>query len=546
MRDITLALTNGKVYTVDKNDSTATAVAVAGNRIAAVGSTEEILALCNDDTKVVDLHGKAVIPGIVDSHNHVFSAGVLLDGVMLFDARNIGDLKELVRLQAEKLPKGTWIRGGGWIESQFAEYRLPNRHDLDEVAPEHPVMLDRLFGMSVANTLALKMAGIKRGMPDPERGQIDRDEEGFATGILRNGAQSLVRAVMPAGDAAEQVEELERLARLAFNEYPRYGITSLVDPGVSPLGMRAYQNLHQHGQLPIRVNMMPAWYGLYSTAGRELNHLVDTLGVYSGFGGDWLSFGALKMAIDGGLGSKTAMLNEPYADGHISQIPLRLDLDKLEDYFREALAAGWSVGIHCCGDLAQDIAVETFARVLKEFPSSGARHNIIHGYLPSEKSLLLMQENQIAVSCQPGFMYCEGDLYFDLVEQTRIDYFKPLKTYLQNGITVACNSDMTSAHFNPFFGMYAAVARTTSQGRSMGDCERLNRTEMLRMFTINGAYLSFAEERTGSIEVGKLADMAVLSQNIMDEAAVPNEAIVNTEVVMTVIDGAIVYIRAGT
>jgi predicted amidohydrolase YtcJ len=378
-------------------------------------------------------------------------------------------------------------------------------------------------------------------MPEPERGQIDRDEEGFATGILRNGAQNLVRAVMPTGDQGEQVEELERLAQLAFAEYPRYGITSLVDPGVSPLGMRAYQNLYNRDQLPVRVNMMPAWYGLYSTAGRELDTLVETLGVYSGFGGEWLSFGALKMAIDGGLGSKTAMLNEPYADGHVSGIPLRLDLGKLEDYFREALSAGWSVGIHCCGDLAQDIAVETFAKVLKDYPNDQARHNIIHGYLPTPKSLALMRENNIGVSCQPGFMYCEGDLYFDLVEQARIDYFKPLKTYLENGITVACNSDMTSAHFNPFLGMYAAVARTTSQGRSLGDCERLDRAEMLRMFTINGAYLSFAENRTGSIEVGKLADIAVLSQDIMDETAVTNEAILNTEVLMTVTDGKVVH-----
>ena len=213
----------------------------------------------------------------------------------------------------------------------------------------------------------------------------------------------------------------------------------------------------------------------------------------------------------------------------------------LEAYFTEALAAGWSVGIHCCGDLAQEIAVETFAKVLKQYPNTKARHNIIHGYLPTKKSLELMRENNISVSCQPGFMYCEGDIYFDLVEQARIDYFKPLKTYLNSGVTVACNSDMTSAHFNPFFGMYASVARTTSQGRSMGDGERLDRHEMLRMFTHNGAYLTFEEAIKGSLEVGKLADIAVLSQNIMDETEAPHEAILNTEVLMTVIDGMVIY-----
>jgi predicted amidohydrolase YtcJ len=172
MLNITLALTNGRVYTVDENDSTAEAVAIADNRIAAVGSTAAILALCDYATEVVDLQGKAVIPGIVDSHNHVFSAGVLLDGVMLFDAKNIDDLKDLVRQQAAELPRGTWIRGGGWIESQFAEYRLPTRHDLDEVAPDHPVLLDRLFGMSVANTLALKLAGINAGCRNPSEDRL--------------------------------------------------------------------------------------------------------------------------------------------------------------------------------------------------------------------------------------------------------------------------------------------------------------------------------------------------------------------------------------
>lgn len=533
-----LALINGKIHTVDPTNRTVEAVAISGNRFTAVGSTNEVMALVGRNTRVIDLKGACAIPGIMDSHNHVFAAGTLLDGIMLFGARTIAEMQERVKIAVTKASAGDWVLGGGWIESQFAEYRLPTRHDLDTVSPHNPVLLDRLFGACVVNSAALKLAGIDRNTPDPERGQIDRDAQGEPTGVLRNGAQNLVRSVISKGDVREEVVELERLAKLALSDYPRYGITSLLDPGVSPLGMRAYQNLYNKGELNIRVNMMPAWYGLYSTSGKDLSSFIDIFGAYSGFGNEWLNVGALKMAIDGGLGSKTAMCHEPFLDGSKSTIPLRLDLNKLEEYFRAAQTAGWSIGIHCCGDLAQDIALETFDKVISEIPNPLARHNIIHGYLPTPKALDIMTKHNIGVSTQPGFMYVEGDIYFDVVEQERIDYFKPLRTYHERGIMTSCNSDITSAHYNPFLGMYSATVRKTSQGRSLGEQERIDRVTMLKMFTINGAYFAFNDHLIGSIEKGKLADMAILSDDIL---TVPDEQILEMSVKMTIIDGKIVY-----
>lgn len=535
-----LIFINGIIHTVDPSNRTVEAVAITGNRFSAVGTTAEVLSLSGENTTVVDLKGGCAIPGIVDSHNHVFSSGVLLDGVSLFEAKSINDLQELVRRRVETSSPNQWILGGGWIESQFKEYRLPTRHDLDEVSPNNPCMLDRLFGASVVNSKALELAGIDKNTPDPPRGQIDRDQFGVPTGVLRNGAQALIDRVIPQGNQCEELAELERLAKLALTDYPRYGITSLLDPGVTPMGMRAYQSLYDKGELNIRINMMPVWHGLSPTDDRDLTPFIDTFGLTSGFGNEWLNVGALKMAIDGGLGSKTAMCHEPFLDGSKSTIPLRLDLSKLESYFRLAQTAGWSIGIHCCGDLAQDIALETFDRVISEIPNPRARHNIIHGYLPTGKALEIMTKHNIGVSTQPGFMYVEGDIYFDVVEQKRIDYFKPLRTYAEHGITVSCNSDSTSAHYNPFLGMYAAVARKTAQGRSLGNSERIDRQLMLRMFTINGAYFSFMDQNVGSIEVGKLADMAVLSDNIL---TVPEEKMLKMSVTMTVSDGKIVYQR---
>ncbi|MDP2871575.1 MAG: amidohydrolase, partial [Bacillota bacterium] len=492
------------------------------------------------DTKVIDLGGRTVIPGIVDSHNHILAAGTLLEGVMLFDARNLEDLRAiLARRVAENRP-GEWIEGGGWIESQFEENRLPTRLDLDPVSPDNPVILDRLFGMSVVNSKALEIAGIDRNTPDPKRGAIDRDPRtGEPTGILRNGAQLLVDSIVADQPVTDRLARCRHLIEITCNEYIRWGITTVVDPGVSPLPMQAYQQTRQAGRLPLRVNMMPAWHGLFSQMGAEnLDSRASALGCFTGFGDEWLSLGALKMAIDGGLASKTAMLHEPYLDGSVSRIPLRLELERLEEHFRLAMAHSWSVGIHCCGDLAQDRACEAFERALAATGPQPARHNIIHGYLPTPKALDIMGRLDIGVSLQPGFGWVEGDKYFEVVEQKRVHYFKPLKTYLRHGIKVAANSDMTSAHYNPFLGMYSAVARRTARGRSMGDEERISRVEMIRLFTSNGTWLTGEEDIKGSIEPGKLADLAVLSDDLF---TVPEERIRDLTVVMTVIDGRIVH-----
>lgn len=533
---------NGKIITVDDSDRIEQALAVSAGQIIAVGSDEAVTTLAAERTAVIDLGGKVMIPGIIDSHNHVVAAGRLMEGVMLFDASDMDGLKHIVQRRAATLAKGEWIEGGGWIESQFSEYRAPTRWDLDEASPEHPVVLRRLFGASVANSKALELAGIDRNTPDPERGTIERCADGEPTGVLRNGADSLVMSAIPRGSMRHQVDTIKRLISLAAGEYTKWGITTVLDPGVPPIVLRAYQELFESGKLPLRVSMMPAWWGLSSVAGMDMSHKVPSSGVYSGFGNDWLRLCALKMAIDGGLGSKTALLNWPFKDGTWSTIPLRLDITKLRHYFTEAHNAGWSIGIHCCGDKAQDIASRCFDEVISAAPRQNMRHNIIHGYFPTEESLAILEKHGIAVSAQPGFIYVEGDIYYDVVHETKLSEFTPLKTYLSRGIMVAANSDMTSAHYNPFLGMYSAVARKTIRGRVMGESERLGRLEMLRLFTQNGAYLTFEETRKGSIEPGKLADLAVLSDDILQ---VPDEQIKHLTVLMTMIDGKVVHDAVG-
>jgi len=417
---------------------------------------------------------------------------------------------------------------------------MPNRWDLDEAAPDHPVVLHRLFGMSVVNSRALELAGIGPGVVPPV-GRIDHDPDtGEPTGVLRDGAQTLVHRVMPVVSDEERVERTVASIERAANEYVRYGITSIIDPGVDPLTMRAYQRAHAAGLLPLRVNMMPVWHGLRCSpnAAPDLDNKVRNLGFVNNFGNEWLSIGPLKMAIDGGLGSMTAWMHDPFLDGTYSPADLRLDINRLDEYFERGHCAGWSIGIHCCGDKAQDVAAETFDRVMRRHPQPQVRHNIIHGYFANTRTLELMAKNNIAVSAQPGFIWVEGDLYFQALSEERLSEFKPLRTYLDYGIKVACNSDMTSAHYNPFWGMHAAATRQTSRGRVLGTTEQLTTRELLPLFTLNGAYLSFEEDKKGSIEVGKLADMAVLSADLL---SIEPDDIRDLEAELTMIDGIIVY-----
>ncbi len=536
-----MILTNGPIYTADVQGRKFSGMAISGGKIAALGSNDDICALAHEGTRKVDLKGRSAIPGIFDSHNHLFMAGaVMSDGVLLFDATTISELQEMVGDRVRTLAPGEWVLGAGWIENQFKEWRMPTRWDLDEVAPDNPVILMRLFGMCVVNSRALELAGLTDDGPGPDKGSADRDERGRLTGVLRSGAEEAVRKVMPDLGFVQKVKEHERHIRMGAEEFVRYGITGIIDPGVPPLVMRAYQNVRERGDLPIRVNMMPAWHGLYSTMGQDLEGKMDHIGIRSGFGDGRLNIGALKMAIDGGLGSKTALMNDRWTDGTRSEIPLRLDTDNLEAWFEEGHSAGWSIGIHCCGDRAQDIACAAFDAVVGRHPREDARHNIVHGYFATPESLEIMQRRNISVSVQPGFIWVEGDVYFTVASEEKLRQFTPLKTYSESGIAVACNSDICSAYYNPFWGIHSAVTRKTSRGATLGDEEKVDRFEALRMFTYNGAYLAFMEDLTGSLEIGKAADVAVLGA---DYGSVSDDELRDLRVDITIVDGETIYER---
>lgn len=539
---------NAHVLTMDSADHSCQALAVYGNKIVATGGNEAILAMRQERTRLIDCDGKTLMPGIIDSHTHLWEYGILARGVILFGIQDMATLRQRLAEKIKTADAGAWIQGGSWIETQFTERRMPERKDLDPVSPDNPVVLERIFGTSAVNTCALKAAGITRDTPNPDGGYIEKDAYGEPNGILHGSAVLLVRACIPnvfgtddfgSGVGVRQGEQYESCIKEAIPKYLEYGVTSIVEPGVSPAICRAYQSVRAQGALSLRVSLMPNWHGFtLNQRTDKFDRYIDETGFHSGFGDEWLRLGGLKMAVDGGLTSKTAWLSWPYKGAaEPPKVSARLDLERFEDWVEKAHRAGWSVGIHVMGDLAISRAVDAIYKAYEKLPVKRL-HHLIHAYYPTSDSLEKMKKAGIMVSVQPAFIYGEADGYGDLLEEHHREAFLPLKAYRSKGIVTSMSTDTPCAAINPFWGLYSAVTRKGVQGYCLGEAECVSVADALRMMTIEGAKITGESEIKGSLEPGKLADMCLISENI---AACAEEDLRDLSVRMTVVDGQVVY-----
>lgn len=541
----------GKVHTVNSSDDVFEAIAVKDNKVFAVGSDEEIKALADEKTKMIDLKGKSLIPGINDGHNHIWEAGIMYDGVIVFGISSIEDLVQVVKAKAETLKPGEWLQGGSFIESQFVENRSPNRYDLDKASVKNPIVIERIFGACVANSMALELAGVTKDTPDPDKGEIEKDPKtGEPTGVLKGQAVLLVRNVMTgafgsdefgAGVGEPSVELMESVISTALNKYKEYGITSVTEPGVSTTVCKAYHNLLDRGELTCRIDLMPNWYGFtLKQDDEQLSKLIGNYNFASGYGNEWIRYTALKMAIDGGLTSGTALKSWPYkGDEGLRDIKLRLDIDKLDEYVKTAHDAGWNVGIHVMGDVAIEKAVDAMYKAIKANPRKH-RHYIIHAYYPNEETLRKMGEVGIMASVQGSFIYGEADGYDDLLPRDKQESFLPLKSYQKHGVICSMSTDMPCADVNPFWSMYSAVTRKGIRGYCLGTEECITVNEALRMMTVNGAILNGEEAYKGTLEPGKAADLVVLSEDL---TSIDVENLKHLQAEITMLDGKIIFER---
>ena len=504
-------LVNARVLTM-AGDRAAEAVAIADGRVLAVGSDAEIRALAGPGTVVEDLGGATVMPGLIDAHNHLLMTGQILQQVQLYDCRSIDDILDRVRTAVEKAPPGTWILGRGWDESLLAEKRHPNRHDLDRVAPDHPVVLHRVWNRLVANSRAIELAGISRETPDPPADQpyaggFERDAEGEPTGLFRDRAKELISSAVPAMGLDDLVSAIETACR----EYNRLGLTAVSEPGLSPEQMRAFHEAELRGVLTVRTAMSIAGWGFGAQKDDALiRDRLANVGVMGGFGDDLLWIDGVKLMPDGGAGDRTAKMYDPYEGETENRGTWTVPPDDLVGHIQWAHEHGYAMDIHTCGDEAQDVAVAAFGRAQETCPNPRLRHRVHHAYLPTDRALTTMARHQIPAVVSNPFLWSLGESYITSLGRERASRMMPMRTYLNRGVPLAGSSDSPVATHNPWIGIASAISRTTVQGTELGPDERLTPDEALQMYTTGGAFVIHREATLGMLEPGKHADLIIL------------------------------------
>lgn len=545
------ALINGKIITVDPSDRIAEAVAVKDGKIIAVGSNDEIQKMIGSSTKVIDLKGFTATPGLSDSHCHFSAAVMRLYSLDLNypGAKSISEVKNKVTEMVETLEPGEWVRGLGWDESKLEELRYIYASDLDPVSPNNPVYLRHTMGhYGTANSAALKLAKITKDTPDPPGGTIDRYPDGTPTGVLKESAQSLIAGLIPEFSSEQIQEGMKKM----IGEFNKEGMTAVKDAVINPKRWKAYQNLNGQDQFTVRV------FGLWKAGDtlEDAQTLIDRVASYTKpyitTGNDRLISGGIKIFLDGSGGARTAWLYEEWNKDYRDKDTGNFGYPVIEpEIFQKQVKmfhdAGLHVSVHAIGDKAIDMTVDTYAQVLQENPIHGLRHGIIHCVIPTDHAIETMAELQEAHDAgypesQPPFTWWIGDTYAGNFGPDRALRLNPFKTFLAKGVKWGSGSDFPVTPFEARFGLWASVARKPLRGiygsTPFGLEESANIHSTLRSYTLWNANQMFLEDKIGSIENGKYADIAVW--NIDFYTASPEE-IKNCKCLMTMFEGKIVH-----
>lgn len=504
-------LVNGNIRTGDPGGREE-AIAIRDGRVHAVGSNDEVRAAAGSDADEVDLGGATVIPGLVDPHNHLLYTGQVLGEIMLFDVRSIGELQARVGEAAASAKPGAWLHGRGWDESLLDEQRMPNRHDLDAVAPNNPVVLERVWNKLVVNTAALKALGIDETTPDPPAdmnyaGSFDREEGGYPAGVFRDRAKDLVRLNMPQPTEDELVEAIGRASRA----YNALGITAVAEPGLKPRELDAYQRAAGEGALSVRTDLlMSAWGFVPADDEPGLEDLIGGMGERWPAQHPMARLAGVKLLPDGGIGDRTARVSEPYVGEPDNFGVWAVPEAELPERVRWVHDQGWPMDIHTCGDVAQQVSVEAFADAQEANPRPELRHRVHHAYLPTPDTLERMAKHQIPALVSTPFLRSLGESYVLSLGEERTARMMPFRTYLNAGVPLAGSSDTPVADHNPWVGMATALTRETVKGRVLGASEVLTPEEALALYTTGAAFGIGREHELGRLAPGYLADLVVL------------------------------------
>ena len=532
-----LVLRNGTIYTVDKNFSIVQAVAVIGDRIVTAGSNEEVSAYLGPGTRVIDLNGRTVVPGLIDSHYHFQSVGKRAYDLDLDGCTSLEDFQARLKNWSAGKAAGDWITGRGWMEEDWPTKRFPTRIELDAVIAHLPVYLNRADGhMAVVNSKALQLAGITADTPHPPGGEILKDNNGAPNGLLVDRAMALVTTLIPTGTREWQ----EKHARKANEVALAYGWTTIHDAGSKWETIGLWQEMYRRGELQIRI------YGMVRGPGAEVDTLLQR-GPQIGLCDDHLTVRCIKISADGALGSRGAALLDKYSDAEAKGLFLFTDRE-VYPVVKAATAQGIQMAIHAIGDAANRKALDFYEQAQNEVPESQRkirepRHRIEHAQIVHAGDLPRFKKLGVIPSMQPS--HAIGDLHFAprRLGPERLHGAYAWRTLLDSGCLIAAGSDAPVEEGDPMIEFYAAVARRDTLGFAGPDWHaemKMSRQEALRSLTIWGAHAAFEEDSKGSIEPGKLADFTVLDG---DPMTAPEEGLFRIRNTMTIVGGKIVFER---
>jgi len=538
-----LIFTHGNIYTgvVDPAASLgagkrAEALAVRGDRILAVGTRDEIVKWKGPETRVVDLAGHFVMPGFNDAHMHMASAGLEKMNVDLVGVKTLDEFLDRLRAKCDAAAAGEWVVGEGWDETLWAVKTLPSRWDLDEVTGSHPVYLERVDGhIGVANTHALQLVSVTVATREPEGGKIDRDENGTPTGILRESAQELVQSKLPKPTHEKRRQAIE----LALADLASHGVTSAQDYSQWD-DFQVYAELEREGKLTARISEWLPFDDSIAVLNkkRESHPASDNM----------LHTGMLKGFMDGSLGSKTAALLEPYSDDPKNSGLPQYEAARLNAMTKERLLAGYQIGFHAIGDKGVQMALDAFAEAEKAAKAgnvkaadggSDYRLRIEHAQVTTPQQVARFKELKVIASMQPSHVLTDMNWAESRLGAKRAEHSYAWAEFIHRGVTLAFGTDYPVEPVSPFRGLYAALMRTSEDGkRSYYPEQKLTIEQAIAAYTTGAAFAEFAEKEKGKLEPGMLADFIILDRDV---TAVPALKILETKVLQTVVGGKTVY-----
>jgi predicted amidohydrolase YtcJ len=544
-----LTLINGKVLTIDSVFTVASAIAISDDRIIAVGTNSQIRKLTGRATEIIDLKGRTVIPGLNDSHLHPDMASLSELEDEIPDVHTIDQLLNWIGMMAKKKEKGEWIRFKAFFSTRLIEMRQPALSELDSVAPDNPVFLDGSFG-GMINSSAMRLSGISGKTNNT--GVIKDKINGKPTGFLRASAYSLLK--LPPLRTLSRQEKTDALKNM-ITRYNRYGITSLCSGSGDYESIGIYSDMREKNILTARIyqNILFKPEGTITRESAE-----EQIGRYehvTGYGDEWVRIGPLKIFLDGGILTGTAFMEKPWGEvaGKIYGIEDKSYRGVL-NYTHEELSAivtaannhNWSFTAHATGDGSVNLLLDVFDEVNAIKSIKNSRFSIIHGNFYSADAISKMAELGVYANAQAAWFYKDADAMLHILGEERVKAFHPYRSMAEKGVMinggsdhmVKWDADASINPYNPFLAIWTMVSRETERGSVINPDEAITREEALRTYTINNAYASFEEDIKGSIEPGKLADIVILTDDIM---TCPIDSIRKIESYITIVGGKIVY-----